>query len=164
MALCCDFNFFLTYSVLQSHNNSQSCFTETSKQPKHQSRNNSRNGWSQEVAKTLDFSGDAIPQAGTSKSVPKRKPQIVKSDALFLYLAQVIDANLKDEEGSEIFGPVLQDKGAKGKGQASDKLLEFINASTHPLCNGKTTTVQTLRGWMRNARKPLTLNEEETQS
>ncbi len=83
----------------------------------------------------------------------------MKYDALFLYLAQFIDANLnlKDEEGSEIFGPVLQDKGAKCKGPASDKLLAFINASTHQLCNGKTTMVQTLRGWMKNARKQLTL-------
>ena len=105
----------------------------------------------QEVAKVLDFSGDAVPQAGTLKSVPKRKPQIFKSDALFLYLAvlaQVIDANLKEEEGSEHFGPILQEKVSKGKGPAADKLLAFINASTYPLCNGKNTTVQTLRGWI----------------
>ena len=39
--LCCDFNFLLTYNVLQSHNNSPSCFAESSKAPKQQSRNNS---------------------------------------------------------------------------------------------------------------------------
>lgn len=54
----------------------------------------------QEVAKTLDFSYQAAPQAGIPKTTTKRKPQIVKSDALFLYLAQAIDANLKDGEGS----------------------------------------------------------------
>jgi hypothetical protein len=57
----------------------------------------------------------------------KRKSQIVKSESLFLNLAQTIDANLKDEEpGSENSGPVLQNKGTKGKGPAADKLLAFI--------------------------------------
>jgi hypothetical protein len=65
-------------------------------------------------------------QAGTARSASKRKAQIVKSESFFLYLAQIIDANLKDEEGSENSGPVLQDKGTKGKGPAADKLLAFI--------------------------------------
>ena len=43
-ALSWDFNYFLNYSVLQSHNNLPSCFAETSKRPKQQSRNISR-GW-----------------------------------------------------------------------------------------------------------------------
>jgi len=34
-------------------------------------------------------------------------------------MAQIIDANLKDEEGSQMFGPVLKNKGEKGKGSCS---------------------------------------------
>jgi hypothetical protein len=40
------------------------------------------------------------PHAGAGKFTAKRKPPIVKSDALFIHLAQIIDANLKDEECS----------------------------------------------------------------
>ena len=54
----------------------------------------------QDVSKTLNFVGQGT-EASNSTAAPKRKAQIVKSDALFLYLAQVIDANLKDEESSE---------------------------------------------------------------
>ncbi len=69
------------------------------------------------------------------------------------WIRPLIDANLKDEEGSENFGPLLQDKGAKGKGPAADNLLAFFNSSTHPLCHGKATTLQTMRGWIQDCKE-----------
>ncbi len=106
-----------------------------------------------ETAKVLDFSAAEEPQAGTAKPAAKRKQQIVKSESLFLHLAQIIDANLKDEAGSQNFGPVLKNKGEEGKGPAADRILAFINASNHPLFDGKTTTVQTLRGWIEECKE-----------
>ena len=63
-------------------------------------------------------------------------------------MAQIIDANLKDEEGSQNFGPILGKMGENGKDPAAIRIQAVISASNHPLFYGKTTTVQTLRGWI----------------
>ena len=70
------------------------------------------------------------------------KRQIVKSDALLLFLAQIIDANLEDWHLA--FGP----KNKRGKGPAEKSILSFILASEHPLVKGKTTTQSTVHDWI----------------
>ncbi len=95
-----------------------------------------------ETAQRLDFSDMDDTQGGAGKITVKRKPQIVKSDALFLHLAQIIEANFKDEEGSQQFGPILGNKGENFncKGPAANLIITVITASNHPLFHGKTTT------------------------
>ena len=77
-----------------------------------------------EIAKTLDFSAAEEPQAAPNRLRPKESNrynkfclyiQNVKSDSVFLHLAQIIDANLKgeDEGGSQNFGQVLKKKKEK---------------------------------------------------
>jgi hypothetical protein len=53
----------------------------------------------------------------------------MKSEQIFLYLGNIIKANLKNEEGSLNFGPALLDMGKNGKGTAQDRVLEFYNRS-----------------------------------
>ena len=75
---------------------------------------------------------------------------MIKSNCLFLVLAQIIESNLKDEKGS--FGPVLMASRQKGKGEAAERTLAFSNASTHPLFHGKATTSKTLKGWIQECK------------
>jgi len=115
-------------------------------------RNNKAETWDEDVgfcrnSNDHDFSAAKEPQAAPERTALKRKQQIVKSDSVFLHLAQIIDANLKDEEGSQNFGPVLKNKGERGKGPAADRIHTFMNASNHLLFHGKATTVQTVSGW-----------------
>jgi hypothetical protein len=105
-------------------------------------------GDSEDTSKVLDLSAPDEAQAASGKPAGKRKIQLVKSDGLFHVLAQIIDANLKEEEGSLNFGPVLKGAGQKGKGSAAERILEYIGTSTHPLFQGKTTTAQTLKIWI----------------
>ncbi len=97
MTLSCGFNFFLTYNVLQTHNNP--CTPDLEKSRNNKAETSVTMEETAETAKVLDFSAADEPQAETAKPAARRKPQIVKSESLFLHLAQIIDANLKDEAG-----------------------------------------------------------------
>ncbi len=64
-------------------------------------------------------------------------------------MAQIIDANLKDQEGSLNFGPVLENQGDKGP--SVERIHKFIEDSNHLFFYGKATTVQTMGGWIEDA-------------
>ena len=91
----------------------------------------------------------AIPVESSTSTCPGAPPKqkLTMSNPLRELLAEILHANLGT------WHMALGAMGARGKGEQTTKLCEFLNQHEHDLLRGKTTTTQTLSGSINDLKK-----------
>jgi hypothetical protein len=77
----------------------------------------------------------------TSETTEPKKPQMVRSDPLLIFIAQMIEGD------PDTWGVLLTRK--HGKNRVADGFIEFLSSRTNPLTNGKTFTTETISKWIK---------------
>ena len=97
-------------------------------------------------------SGSVVADDG--KSSKKKTKQLVISDALKLYLSEVFIQLLDtdDDNPDKILLLCLEPR-SHGRGNAFDRLVNYLSESENPLIVGKQTTKQSVSTWINDCMK-----------
>ncbi len=99
-----------------------------------------------ELPAGLDLPADHAAALRT-KNLSKKNANLVRSDQLMFFIAQIISANLLN------WGMVLVPPGNHGKGRFIEKLVDFIDLHDHPLLQCRKTTSLAVSIWIKNGKK-----------